>query len=55
MTPRFVSSSDASLGTSSSENESLVDRMLLGVVLGRVVGSGDTGLVLAGFCWVDSS
>ena len=50
-----MSSSDASLGTLSLENESLVDRMLLGDSSGNVVGSGDTGFVLAGFCWADSS
>ena len=49
-----LSSSDASLDTSSSENESLVDRVLLGDSSGMVVGSGNTGLVLAGFCWADS-
>ena len=49
-----MSSSDASLDTSSSENESLVDRVLLGDSSGIVVGSGNTGLVLAGFCWADS-
>ena len=48
------SSSDASLDAS-SVNEPLVDRVLLGDgswgSSGIVVGSGDTGFVLAGSCW----
>ena len=33
------------------ESEPLVDRVLLGDSSGIVVGSGDTGFVLAGSCW----
>lgn len=39
-----LSSSDASLGASSSENMSLVDRLLLGVVLEWWLGLGTLGL-----------